>query len=338
MRADALLHSEALVLCASRTGGLPLDDRLAFIRAALALAVQFNDAAAQGRALIAAAGTHLDALEHSVFAIGAVSYGNDIPYFCQVPASAGDAMACACAAVALGCTALHNARCAEYGVENGLQAQELQADYAEAIVLASMVFKDAGAYVCARTIAARAMEVCGGFIKSQLKARCSTPDSKSPRQSDQMMHSYILVNFKRVKFYCSAQLLNISAAAAFAHACIMQDCNLHADAVQQFDCCAAIFSFLAQHSLLAASLLHAAECESAMNGEGCGCAAVHPAQLCFALQCRPSCRSTEKKSLFHQVMLSRMTRHALLRCCSRARQRLIGYPARCISQFICAYT
>ncbi len=291
MKADALLHSEALVLCASRSAGLPLDDRLAFIRAALALAVQFNDAAAQGRALIAAAETHLDALEHSVFVVGAVSCGDDIPYFCQVPASAGDAMACACAAVALGCTALHNARCAEYGVDNALRTQELQADYAEAIVLASLAFKEAGAYVCARTIAARAMEECGGFIKSQLKARCTTSDSKSPRQSDHTMHAYILANFKRVKFYSSCRLLNVSAAAAFAHACILQDCNLHADAVQQFDCCATLFSFLAQPSLLAASLLHAAECESAAVGEGGGYVGVpvHPAQLCLASQCPSSC-------------------------------------------------
>lgn len=335
MKADALLHSEALVLCASRTAGLPLDDRLAFIRAALALAVQFNDAAAQGRALIAAAETHLDALEHSVFAIGAAGFGDDIPYFCQVPASADDAMARACAAVALGCTALHNARCAEYGAENGLRAQELQADYAEAIVLASLAFKEAGAYVCARTIAARAMEECGGFIKSQLKARCATSDSKSPRQSHHTMHAYILVNFKRVKFYSSCKLLNVSAAAAYAHACILQDCNLHADAIQQFDCCATLFSFLAQPSLLAASLLHAAECESATVGEGGGYAAM----LCFAVSLIHAFiypPSTERKSLFLQAMRSRMTCHVLLRCCSRARQRLIGYPARCISQFIYA--
>jgi hypothetical protein len=63
--------------------------------------VQFDDAAAQGRALLAAAEAHMDALEHSVFA-GEGGGGDGVPHFCCLSSSAGDAMACACAAAAAG--------------------------------------------------------------------------------------------------------------------------------------------------------------------------------------------------------------------------------------------
>ena len=212
---------------------------------------------------MAAAETHLDALEHSVFAVGAVSANDGIPYFCRSPASAADATECACTAVAFACTALHNARCPEYGAENGAQAKlELQAEYVEAIVLASLAFKDAGAYVCARTCAARAMDLCGGLITSQLKMRSMASEGMSPRLLHDMIHAHILRNFKRVKFYCSCQLLHVCAAATFAHAGLLLDCNSPADAVQQFECCALLFLFLGQPSLHAACLFRTAECET----------------------------------------------------------------------------
>jgi hypothetical protein len=229
--------------------------------------VQFNDAAAQGRALMAAAEAHLDALEHSAFAAEAAVAEDGVPVFCYVPGSAGDAMACACAAVALACTALHNARCAAYGAENGaLSAQDLQADYGEAMVLASLAFKEASAYACARTCAARAMEVCGGLIKAQLKTRSVVYGGMSPRGvAHDVTHDYIMRNARRVKHYCSCQLLHVSAAATFAHACLQLDCNEPADAVQQFDCCALLFLFLAQPSLHTACLLRTVECKGAMH-------------------------------------------------------------------------
>jgi hypothetical protein len=72
--------------------------------------VQFDDAAAQGRALLAAAEAHMDALEHSVFA-GEGGGGDGVPHFCCLSTSAGDAMACACAAAAAGaCPPRHSPR------------------------------------------------------------------------------------------------------------------------------------------------------------------------------------------------------------------------------------
>jgi hypothetical protein len=265
IKSDALLHSEALALCSSRSSGLPLDDRFAFIRVALALAVQFNDAAAQGRALIAAAAAHMDALEHSVFARESVSGSDDVPYFCCLPGSATDAMACACATVALGCAALHNSLCDDFGVEDALVAQQRQADYGDAIVLASLAFKDAGAYVSARTCAARATDVCRELIKLQLKSRSIVSESRSPRDSSDPVHTYIMRNLKRVKFYSSCQLLHVTAASIYAHACLLQDCNLPADAVQQFECSALLFAFLDQPSLHATCLLRTSECEGVQH-------------------------------------------------------------------------
>jgi hypothetical protein len=263
IKSDALLHSEALVLCASRDGGLPLHDRFAFIRAGLAIAIQFNDEAAQGRALMAAAAAQMDALEHSVFAVEDASAGVDVPDFCCLPASAGDAVSCSCAAAALCCNAFHNARCAAfYEASNGAGVQDLQAEYAEAVVLASLAFKEAGAYVSARTCAARAMDMCEEIVKLQMKARAShtqTWDSE---------HSYILQksNLKRFKFYCCCQLLHVTAASVFAHACLLQDCNSPADAALQFEFCAAIFSFLDQTSLHVACVLRAVECKRVVVG------------------------------------------------------------------------
>jgi hypothetical protein len=227
--------------------------------------VQFNDAAAQGHALMAATEAHLDALEHSAFAAEAAVAEDGVPVFCYVPASAGDAMACACAAVALACTALHNACCAAYGAENGaMSAHHLQADYGEAMVLASLAFKEASAYACARTCAARAMEACGGLIKAQLQARSMVYGGMSPRGSvHDITNVYIMRNARRVKHYCSCQLLHVSAAATLAHACLQLDCNAPADAAQHFDCCAMLFLFLAQPSLHTASLLRAVECKGA---------------------------------------------------------------------------
>jgi hypothetical protein len=261
IKCDALLHSEALVLCASRSCGLPLDDRFAFIRAALALAVQFNDSAAQGRALMAAAAAHMDALELSVFSGDNASVGDDVPFFCCLPGSAADAMACACATSALGCTALHNSLLQDFGVEDVLGVQQGQADYSEAIVLASLAFKDAGAYVSARTCAARAIDICRELIQLQLKSRSMASEGRSPRQSNDAVHTFIMRNLKRVKFYSSCQLLHITAAAIYTHACLLQDCNLPTEAVHQFECCSQLFSFLTQPSLRASCLLRASECK-----------------------------------------------------------------------------
>ncbi len=261
VKSDALLHCEALVLCASRSCGLPLGDRFALIRAALALAVQFNDAAAQGRALLAAAAAHLDALEHSVFTGDDASIGHDASCFCSLPSSAVDAMACACATSALGCSALHNSLLQDFGVDDVLGLQQGQADYSEAIVLASLAFKDAGAYASARTCTAWATNICADLIKLQLRSRSAAAESTSPRQSEVAVHTLIMRNLKRVKFYCSCQLLHITAAVTYAHACLLQDCNLPAEAVQRFECCSQLYLFLSQPSLHAACLLRASECE-----------------------------------------------------------------------------
>ena len=93
---------------------------------------------------------------------------DDAPHFCYLPASAADAMACACAAAAAACCALHNALCDGYG-KGGDGAEELQAEYAEALVLASLAFKEAGAYVSARTCAARAVEECVRLMGLQVQ-------------------------------------------------------------------------------------------------------------------------------------------------------------------------
>jgi hypothetical protein len=265
LKADALLHCEALALCASRSGGLPLIDRFSFIGASLALAVQFNDSASQGRALLAAACAHMDALEHSVFSEEGRVSAVDVPYFCSLPASAGDAMASACAAVALGCCALHNALCEGYNAREDLGSLALQAEYAEAVVLASLALKDAGAYASACSCAARAQDLCRQALSLQLKARCSISAGTSPRSLDDSVHVFILRNFKRIKFYCSSQLLHVTVAAIYAHACLLQDCSKPADAAHQFECCSSLFSFLALPSLQAACLLRAVECKASYH-------------------------------------------------------------------------
>jgi hypothetical protein len=72
-------------------------------------------------------------------------------------------------------------------------------------------------------------------------------------------------NLKRVKFYSSCQLLHVTAASIYAHACLLQDCNLPADAVQQFECSALLFAFLDQPSLHATCLLRTSECEGVQH-------------------------------------------------------------------------
>ncbi len=258
IKSDALLHSEALVMCASRDAGLPFHDRFAFIRVGLAIAIQFNDEAAQGHALMAAAAAQMDALEHSVFSDEDASAGIGVPDFCCLPASASDALSCACAAAALCCSAFHNARCAAfYEASDGCGVQEMQVLYAEATVLASLVFKEAGAYVSARTCAARAMDMCEEMVKLQMKERASYTQAEDSENSYFLQKS----NLKRIKFYSCCQLLHVTAASVFAHACLLQDCNLPADAALQFEFCAALFCFLDQMSLHVTCLLRAAECK-----------------------------------------------------------------------------
>ncbi len=251
---------------------------------------------------MAAAAAHMDALEYSVFAGDHASAREDVPYFCCLPGSAVDAMACACAALALSCSALHNSLLEDFGVEDVLGLQQGQADFGEAIVLASLAFKDAGAYVSARTCAARAMELCRGLIKLQLKSRCMVSESRSPRELQDDLNTFIMRNLKRVKFYTSCQLLHISAAATYAHACLLQDCNMPADAVRQFECCSLLFSFLAQPSLHATCLLRASECE----GIGRACSSRYFSSMLFAA------------FFTEQVMVTRGAGHAQTHDVSRA--------------------
>jgi hypothetical protein len=205
-----------------------------------------------------------------------------------------------------GCTALHNALSESFGSgEEG--AEELQLEHAEAIALASLAFKDAGAYVSARTCVARALEACVGLIRLQvcvracvfvrlcvcllayawarlirlqLKAREGGMVARAGRLSSKMIgwgqpeeaaDAYVLQNLKRIKMLCSCQLVHVTASALFAHACLLQDCSAPAAAAVQFDCAANVLQWLQQPTLRAASLLRAVECEG--EGRGLYCCA-----------------------------------------------------------------
>ena len=113
----------------------------------------------------------------------------------------------------------------------------------------------------------------------------------------------IPINLKRFKFYCCCQLLHVTAASVFAHACLLQDCNSPADAALQFEFCAAIFSFLDQTSLHVACVLRAVECKRVVVGMAVRIAAA-PARV--IVMCCAAC----SQSILRNIQQIRPLRHA----------------------------